>query len=564
MDAPRPQSEPQPKGAFAVRWLEARFSLVAVAIVLLGVVLRLRIAAYDLASPLIDENEVVEQAVAFMGGDLDQHFVKYGPLTMYLLAGIYRVVAAVRGLSALEYGSLVFFHGEQHYFIARCLTSLAISGLALARFFGLRRRRGVGSAWVAGTLLALPCLDRLVNGARIDMLQACFQGLALLALGEASQAPRRRYWLAAGFAAGLGIASKPLPGLLLLPCFPVASWFAAGASATGEPRRFRQRVWATLTSPGPWLAALACVAAAVLADPALLDTRAFIASQREAVELHTGRLSAGPSIFESLALLGLPFCVALGLSWLLVVARGAAAGRLVALFFVIYLGAFWGRSRHYFLAAAAAAACLLIGHGVATAARLLAPGRQRLVVWGRAAAVLAALLLGALPLAAIETRLATPSPRTQARAWVLANVPSGTGLYYVGWRGAGPVLVAQNATVQAQFGDHFSYGREHYTFLREAFARGYEAYARENLPRYAIAFHHDKPFARNSKRTPRPITDGLLAKSRSQGRRYIIIAGYGGPSVYDLGYPWFREAVLEQQFGQIAIFRVPEPPISEP
>lgn len=564
MDAPRPQSEAQPKQAFAVRWRKAGFALVAVAIVLVGVVLRLRIAAYDLESPLIDENEVVEQAVAFMGGDLDQHFVKYGPLTMYLLAGMYRVVAAVRGLSALEYASLVFFHGEQHYFLARSLTGLAISGLALASFFVLRRRLGVGPAWVAGTLLALPCIDRLVNGARIDMLQACFQGLALLALGEVSQAPRRRYWLAAGVAAGLGIASKPLPGLLLLPCFPVASWFAAGASATGEPRRFWQRVWASLTSPGLWLAALACLAAAVLADPALLDTRAFIASQREAVELHTGRLSAGPSIFESLALLGLPFCVALGLSGLVVVARGDAAGRLVALFCVMYLGAFWGRSRHYFLAAAAAAACLLIGHGVATAARLWAPGRQRLVVWGRVAAVPAALILCVLPLAASEARLATPSPRTQARAWVLANIPAGTRLHYVGWRGAGPVLVAQNATTQAQFGDHFSYGRERYTFLKEAFARGYAAYVRENLPRYAIAFHHDKPFARSSGRTPRPITDGLLAQARSKGRRYIIIAGYSEPDVFDLGYPWFRKAVLVQQFGQIAIFRVPEQPTTKP
>src|SRR5688572_25602706 len=158
MDAQRPQPEPQPKGAFVARWRKAGFWLLALAIGLVGVVLRLRLAAYDLESPLIDENEVVEQAVAFMGGDLDQHFVKYGPLTMYLLAGIYRVVAAVRGMSSLEYASLVFFHGEQHYFIARALTGLAISGLALVSFASLRRRLGGGPAWLAGTLLALPCI----------------------------------------------------------------------------------------------------------------------------------------------------------------------------------------------------------------------------------------------------------------------------------------------------------------------------------------------------------------------------------------------------------------------
>src|SRR3954451_269203 len=81
-------------------------TILALALILLGVCLRLEVAAQDLQSPLIDENEVVEQAVAFMGGELHQYFVKYGPLTMYLLAGIYRGVALLRGMSALEYGSL--------------------------------------------------------------------------------------------------------------------------------------------------------------------------------------------------------------------------------------------------------------------------------------------------------------------------------------------------------------------------------------------------------------------------------------------------------------------------
>jgi hypothetical protein len=70
---------------------------IAVSICVLGFALRLKFAAYDLSAPNLDENEVVEQAVAFMGGELSQSFVKYGPLTMYVLAGIYHVIALMRG-----------------------------------------------------------------------------------------------------------------------------------------------------------------------------------------------------------------------------------------------------------------------------------------------------------------------------------------------------------------------------------------------------------------------------------------------------------------------------------
>src|SRR5688572_25014192 len=80
-------------------------TIAGLALILIGAVARLLIAANELSTPLIDENEVVEQAVAFLGGDLEQHFVKYGPLTMYVLTGIYRVAAALHGLSVLDYAS---------------------------------------------------------------------------------------------------------------------------------------------------------------------------------------------------------------------------------------------------------------------------------------------------------------------------------------------------------------------------------------------------------------------------------------------------------------------------
>jgi hypothetical protein len=533
---------------------------IAVSLCVIGFALRLKLAAYDLTAPNIDENEVVEQAVAFMGGDLSQSFVKYGPLTMYLLAGIYHVIAVIRGLSPLEYASRVFLQGSEHYFVARAFAGFTLSALALVTFFALRRRLSTVPALVASALIALPVADVLVRGVRIDMVQAAFQGLALLALGEVSVGAGRRYWIAAGAAAGFAIASKPLPGLLILPCFPLASWLAARQTPAGEPRRVLARFTTALAGPGLWLAALACLACAVLGDPALLDLREFIESQRAAVALHSGALAAGPSIVSSFALLGVPFCAALIASLIAVAVRRDAGALLAAAFLVVYVAAFWGRSRHYFLVAAAATACLLIGYGVAAVRVFVERVSPRARSWLDVASVVLTLGLAAPPLAQLWALQSQPTLGTEARAWIEANIPSGTRLYYVGWRGAGPQLVAEGAAAQAAFGDHFGYGRTQYEFLKRAFELGYADYEHSGAPRYAIASYHNKPYARRAKKTPRSITDGLLKTVRAQKRRYIIIAGHTERDVSALGYTWFRDVVLEKEFGHIAIFRVPESP----
>lgn len=534
---------------------------IALSICALGFALRLKFAAYDLTAPNIDENEVVEQAVAFMGGELRQSFVKYGPLTMYVLAGIYHIIAAMRGLSPLEYASGVFLQGSEHYFVARAFAGFTLSALAVVTFFALRKRSSSAPALVVSALIALPIVDVLVSGVRIDVPQAAFQGLVLLALGEVSAGAGRHYWIAAGAAAGFAIASKPLPGLLILPCFPLASWLAARRTSTGELRRALARCKAALADPGLWLASLACLACAVLGDPAFLDLRAFVESQRAAVELHSGALAAGPSIVSSFNLLGWPFCAALIASLVAVCVRRDARALLATVFLIIYVAAFWGRSRHYFLVAAAVAACLLIGHGVAAAQGLAERFGPRVRSWLGIACVVGTVALAAPALGRLSERYSQPRlGTTQAREWIEANIPSGTHLYYVGWRGAGPQLVAEGAANQAEFGDHFGYGRKQYQFLKRAFELGYANYERTGLPRYRIASYHNKPYARNTKRTPRTITDGLLKTAQAQKRRYIIIAGHNEPDVSALGYPWFRDAVLEKEFGKTAIFRVPAGP----
>jgi 4-amino-4-deoxy-L-arabinose transferase-like glycosyltransferase len=286
---------------------------VALAIVIAGTLLRLSIAVRNAETPMIDENEVAEQAVAFLGPDLNFYFLKYGPLTMYAIAAIYRVAAALHGITPLEYASRVFLEGTEHYTIARVYTSSWLSVLALVAFFVLRRQLGVRAAWLACALLAFPLIDVLAFGARIDAPQAAFQCLALLALTEVVARPGWKAWVAAGACAGLGIATKPLPGLLLAPAFLLASWFASAERADGSRRALLERLGVTFGAPGLWIAALACVICAVAGNPELIQVQRFIDSQRQAVELHSGdALQARSSIPDTFLALRWPFVACAG------------------------------------------------------------------------------------------------------------------------------------------------------------------------------------------------------------------------------------------------------------
>jgi hypothetical protein len=528
-------------------------TFVAVLICSLGAAIRLAVAAHDSGSPFIDENEVVEQAVAFMGGDLRHHFPKYGPLTMYVLAAIYHAVAAIRGLTGLEYASRVFFERAEHYFIARAFLAATLVVVAWLAFTSFRRQFGAVPALIVCFLLGLPWVDALYQGARIDTFQAALQGVALLTLAELVARPRRRAWVLAGACAGLAIAVKPLPGVLLLPCFPLASWFAAAQRGDGGTRAGLVRLGAALREPGLWLAALACIVCAFAANPTMWNLREFVASQQEAVTLHSTTPSSRThrSVIETFAAMGWTFLAATALAALTGVVRRDPRALLATSFIVVYAAAFWGRdARAYFMVAPAIAACLLIGYAFAGA---YARSAQRTRRW-LACALPCAALLAAAPAWRLYQRTGSPRSR-DAEQWFFANIPSGTPLVYVGPRAL--PLVGTDEKVQGRWGDHFEYGRHHYKFYRRAFHEGYTRYLASDQPRYPMVVHDRKPVPR-SKRMPRSLSDRLLDKAQAAGQRYIVLSGYKERSVLQLGYRWFGRAILEKEVKGLAIFRVPE------
>ncbi len=534
-------------------------SCAAVLICLVGAVLRLQLAAQDLAEPFIDENEVVEQAVAFMGGELQYFFLKYGPLTMYALAAVYHLVAAVRGMSAMEYASRVFFEGSEHYFIARAFvvaTLVAVTWLAFASF---RRQFGPAPALLVCCLLGLPGFDVLYQGVRIDVVQGVLQCAVLLILTEVVVRPRRRDWVIAGMCAGLAIATKPLPGLLVLPCFALASWFSASRASDGSERIGLARLGATLREPGLWLAALACVCCAFLANPSMLDIEKFVSSQQSAIDVHSSayEVRRRMTVMQAISGLGLPFLITSALALVTGALRRDPRSLIVTLFLFLYLAAFWGRAaRNYFMVAPAMAACLLVAYTFANLYHQL-EGRHsgRWLTW---LAIPCVALLMLEPAAQFWKSANLPPRNAEARAWFYEHVPSGTPLVYVGARALG--LVSTDQKLQGRWGDHFDRGRKKYKFYKRAFSKAFSDYLASEKPRYPLVLHDARLHKAD---LPRSVSRSLLRKAQAGGQRYIVLFGFRG-DVFELGYPWFGQAILEKQTTAFAIFRVPAPePIAE-
>jgi hypothetical protein len=561
-----------------------------------GFYLRWLNAHTNLEIPSVDENDVVQQAVAFMGGEWQYRQFGYGAFPMYCLAALYHAAGALHGLTGFQYAMRVFYDGGEHYLLARFFCGACSLPLAIASYRFVAPRFGRAGAALGACLLSWPCVELLTRGTvRVDVVQAACQVGSVLFLARAVDSKSWRPWLGAGVLAGLGLASKPLPGLLVAPCFLAASWFAA-VQETEAARETSSRDWKghlraigvrcvrTLFRPALWVAGVVAVASQFLANPTSLELRAFIASQLETSAYYSGSQAPGSHLtpFQALYDLQWPFCTAAALSVLLLVFVPDLRARVIALFPLVYMTAFWGRpTRIYYMVAPAMALCIVIGIGAgillcrlgwdapagAETPHVPAAGRAASVVRNAALSALFCLALAAgviwTPAWALEARRVDIDTAALARHWIYENIPSGTALFHYGRYPAGPHLVASSWKEEARWADFFDYGRNDYKFYRDAARQAYEEYRRAGRPWYEIEGHQARPdpVSASSKTW---LTRSLAKHARDNHQQYIILAGYRLDDYRLLGYRWFDQVELAQQYAGEAILRVlPEPPKEE-
>ncbi|MEY2934580.1 MAG: hypothetical protein RL033_5329 [Pseudomonadota bacterium] len=567
------------------------WALVTLLCCVFGFWLRWVNAHSDLGSPSVDENDIVQQGVAFMGGEWRYYLPEYGPLPMYALAALYRLVALLRGLSPLDYAGRVFFDGQEMYLLGRLFCAACYLPLALCSYRYLAPRYGRSAACVSAVLLSLPVLDQLTKSTvRIDVQQGAFQLGAMLLLALALETNRWRHWLGAGLCAGLSMACKPLPGLLVAPCFLAASWFAADSASAGadasarswrsQPKALLLRCGRTLGRPALWAAGAVAIAAALLANPTALDVKEFVQAQTNATSYYSGPNAPGAHLtaFEALRSLRPPLLISAALCVVLVVFVRDRRVKLLTLFPLVYSSAFWGRPvRTYYMVAPAMTMCVVIGIcvGLLLDRRRFGGGERPAEVEGALAAPREAgtrwsgFLLGAgLVLAFLASVTWVPvrdlylekqlvSNVTLAREWIHAQIPAGTKLFHYGTFAGAPRLVAANWKQESAWADFFDYGREKYEFYRQAFRKSYVEYRLQGEPYYDIdSFRATAEPAKNVKPW---LSRGLARRAAKSGQEYIILGGYRAEDYRELGFSWIDEVEAVQQFGKIVIFRVSRP-----
>ena len=173
-----------------------------------------------------DEGRIIDNALAFGTGDFNPHYFNYPALTMYLLFfiyGFYFLVGRLAGFfSSLRDFQLLFFSNPSSFYLLGRVW-VAVTGVAVVALVyrvGKMAFKSQNAGLFAALLLApLSYFVYHCHFVVTDILLLFFLLLSYLFILGIYRSGKIGYYLAAGAAAGLGIATKYSPILLILPIF---------------------------------------------------------------------------------------------------------------------------------------------------------------------------------------------------------------------------------------------------------------------------------------------------------------------------------------------------------
>ena len=504
-DDPKPAHLSSPRVAEPVSTLPNnhwRLFFISLLVVFSGT-LRLLLWGRDLPYYSIDENDVVEPSLAFLLGHLDPHWFKYGPLFSYLLSAIFKAqqwILFASGWGPDEFFHAAFFNQQMFYLIGRAFHSLVIFGIAGTMYAFARRFFGNTAAIAALALGMAPLLDLNTDFTiRVDTLQGLLSLFAIYSISKAIENPgSNRNRILAGIAAGLNIASKPLPGLLLLPALFLGHYWSSVPSANkAGPGTFFVRLILALRHKGLWLSLLAMLVAVVAANPySAIRFGAFVVEQIGVVfnKSDQGGVLSGYNFRWLVDIWGFPLVLACAVSLFAAFRDTGKTQKLLACYVISFCGAFLlFKVRNYWYNAMFPALLLLCAEAVGRVSESL---RHRTPLPPALIAGTLALLLGLSPWAysALQARDAwVPAPQVEMRAdyaaqeWIEQNIPSGSSMLMVGYYAIDlPRLLADSPSGQARWGEYFMYGRDENKPWVDAFIRAYTRERASGRPAYKI------------------------------------------------------------------------------
>jgi 4-amino-4-deoxy-L-arabinose transferase-like glycosyltransferase len=200
------------------RWLLAALAISVVALALRLVGDRFGLPAHY----LWDEPTIVNRAVRMGNGDLNPHFFYYPGLTFYITfiaeAALYVVGHVTHAYpSTSAYAIAYFTDSTPFYVVGRVLAAFFGAGTCVVTYLVGKRFFAPVVGLIGAAVVALSPVA-VANGhfTTLDVPMAFFTMLAYLGIWQVYARGSRSDYLLAGAAIGLGIATKYLPGLLLV------------------------------------------------------------------------------------------------------------------------------------------------------------------------------------------------------------------------------------------------------------------------------------------------------------------------------------------------------------
>jgi hypothetical protein len=516
----------------------------------------------------IDENEIVEFAVGFLGGDFDPHWYKYGPLYAYLLSVIYALQSVFSAIPFNEFVESIFFNPTRFYYTARLVNTLINITIALFTYRLAKKYFTRQVALITLALAVFPFFDSLVNYTiRVDTLLALWTILALFYLVKVQQeAGLKNYILAAVFW-GLGLATKPLPALLLLPTAFMAHWLSVEPHASDSGKKARgkgrgsdktakykdksatEKFINALINPAFYVFIISGVGISIVGNPySLINFNDFKREQVQAVQSEGGRhFIAGWDISRFFTNLGYVFtllAVVVVLYYLYKSVRQKNYMHLVLLSYPLF---FWlafsrGAAREYFYVPLIPVLIIFIARFLVEISEKL--GRHS--EYGRQSIILTGLVLILLqPGQALLSRTwnlnragdyRLKHTALAGKKWIEENISYASKILLYGYYANLPHLVDREPQRQAQIGEYFMYFRWKNKFLTDHFMQAHANYLKSRRPVYDLL---------NIRDNLREKEGQLYMFCRQNHIDYVV-------SSYDLSrFPEFANRVLikfDQQF----------------
>ena len=440
----------------------------------------------------IDENDIVERAVGFMGGDLTVYWHRYGPLYSYLLAAVYTAQSAFDPRDFASFVQDVFFAPTKFYYTARFFSSSLNILLAFLTYGIARKYYTQKIAAIAFFLAVFPFVDRLTDfgityfTVRIDSLLAVWSMATLFFALRITVSGTLKDYLFAGVFFGLGFATKPLPALLILPTIFLAHVLSfqknhdLSTSSTETQRAFFPALTRSFQSWNIYFFMLCSLFSCIIFYPSfLIDFPEFLSQQLNII-LTDGSRDFLPGwdlsrffhplghTFTFAAVIALGYCLAQA-----IVQKDSRELVLLSYPLVFWFAFSIGAARDYFYIPIIPVCIICIAKGLSDMSNLAALKRFS-HVW-IALCLLLLLLQPAVSIAKRSFQLNTlgndisQHTTLAGKKWIEQNFPLRTPLLLYGYYPFLPRIVDFRREAQAQYGEYFMYYRGKNQFLQEQF-----------------------------------------------------------------------------------------------